>query len=238
MFCFTLPNIGSIQAKTGAGGTNSGTARSSIELSKSGRGAREGRKGGVGIANEALTKFCVHCQQFPLPFGRSNVTLHKIHNIHCHTPTSLALHPPLLLLLAVSGFCALSCSWQPTLDTWLDLTVCLYICVCKCIYVCISNPNSHFFFLLFFQHVRLSFFSPPPPLPRPIAACAPTAVKTTYSIMKMSSPRIMQQKRSSKSSNSSRVSMTTSTAEENLIESKLFSWMRLFRFASLLCRAE
>ncbi|EDW77263.1 uncharacterized protein Dwil_GK18179 [Drosophila willistoni] len=59
--------------------------------------------------------------------------------------------------------------------------------------------------------------------------------------MKMSSPRIMQQqhqKRSSKSSNSSRVSMTTSTAEENLIESKLFSWMRLFRFASLLCRAE
>ncbi|KAH8234046.1 uncharacterized protein [Drosophila suzukii] len=56
--------------------------------------------------------------------------------------------------------------------------------------------------------------------------------------MKMSSPRIMQQKRSSKSSNSSRVSMTTSTAEENLLESKLFSWMRLFRFASLLCRAE
>ncbi|KAH8241808.1 uncharacterized protein [Drosophila bipectinata] len=56
--------------------------------------------------------------------------------------------------------------------------------------------------------------------------------------MKMSSPRIVQQKRTSKSSNSSRVSMTTSTAEENLLESKLFSWMRLFRFASLLCRAE
>ncbi|KAM8716181.1 hypothetical protein ACLKA7_003119 [Drosophila subpalustris] len=77
-----------------------------------------------------------------------------------------------------------------------------------------------------------------PTLPRLVEACAQTAVKTTYSIMKMSSPRIMQQKRSSKSSNTSRVSMTTSTAEENLIESKLFSWMRLFRFASLLCRAE
>ncbi|EDW63802.2 uncharacterized protein [Drosophila virilis] len=76
------------------------------------------------------------------------------------------------------------------------------------------------------------------PSPRPVEACAHQAVKTTYSIMKMSSPRIMQQKRSSKSSNTSRVSMTTSTAEENLIESKLFSWMRLFRFASLLCRAE
>ncbi|TDG46992.1 hypothetical protein AWZ03_006573 [Drosophila navojoa] len=76
------------------------------------------------------------------------------------------------------------------------------------------------------------------PLPRLVAACAPKAVKTTYSIMKLSSPRIMQQKRTSKSSNMSRVSMTTSTAEENLIESKLFSWLRLFRFASLLCRAE
>lgn len=119
----------------------------------------------------------------------------------------------------------------------------LCVCVCMCVYecvtvsMCLSNPNS-LFFSLHLQHVRLSFFSLPPTLPRPIAACAPTAVKTTYSIMKMSSPRIMQQKRSSKSSNSSRVSMTTSTAEENLIESKLFSWMRLFRFASLLCRAE
>lgn len=162
MFCFALPNIGSIQAyKTGAGGTNSGTARSSIELSKRGRGAREGRKGGVGIANEALTKFCVHCQQFPLPFGRSNVTLHKIHNIHCHTPTSLALHPPLLLLLAVSGFCALSCSWQPTLDTWLDcMCVCVYMYVCKCIYVSLILIHISFFFF-FSARASLVFLATP-----------------------------------------------------------------------------
>ncbi|XP_019848488.1 uncharacterized protein LOC114804499 [Zeugodacus cucurbitae] len=56
--------------------------------------------------------------------------------------------------------------------------------------------------------------------------------------MKMGSPAVKQHKRASKSSSSSRVSMTTSEAEENFVESKLFSWMRLFRFASLLCRAE
>lgn len=56
----------------------------------------------------------------------------------------------------------------------------------------------------------------------------------------MASPAGNHAKRVSKLSNSSSsyVSMTTSTADENFIETKLFSWMRLFRFASLLCRAE
>ncbi|XP_005177586.1 uncharacterized protein LOC131805519 [Musca domestica] len=56
----------------------------------------------------------------------------------------------------------------------------------------------------------------------------------------MASPTLKQGNRVSQSSNSStsRVSMTTSQADENFVESKLFSWMRLFRFASLLCRAE
>ncbi|XP_037957679.1 uncharacterized protein LOC119687440 [Teleopsis dalmanni] len=53
--------------------------------------------------------------------------------------------------------------------------------------------------------------------------------------MKMGSPAIKQHKRSSKSSN---ISMSTSEVNENFVESKFFSWMRLFRFASLLCRAE
>ncbi|XP_073821108.1 uncharacterized protein [Musca autumnalis] len=60
------------------------------------------------------------------------------------------------------------------------------------------------------------------------------------STLKMASPALKQGNRVSQSSNSStsRVSMTTSQADENFVESKLFSWMRLFRFASLLCRAE
>ncbi|KAI8125240.1 hypothetical protein CVS40_4414 [Lucilia cuprina] len=45
----------------------------------------------------------------------------------------------------------------------------------------------------------------------------------------MASPACNHAKRVSKSSNSSssHVSMTTSTADENFIETKLFSWMRL-----------
>ncbi|KAM7354609.1 uncharacterized protein ACRADG_006212 isoform 1-T4 [Cochliomyia hominivorax] len=56
----------------------------------------------------------------------------------------------------------------------------------------------------------------------------------------MTSPACNHDKRASKSSNSSssHVSMTTSTANENFIETKFFCWMRVFRFASLLCRAE
>ncbi|XP_067622706.1 uncharacterized protein [Eurosta solidaginis] len=56
--------------------------------------------------------------------------------------------------------------------------------------------------------------------------------------MKMGSPAVKQHKRPSKSSNTSGVSMTTCQVEESFVESKLFSWMRLFRFASLLCRVE
>ncbi|XP_075154124.1 uncharacterized protein LOC142227442 isoform X2 [Haematobia irritans] len=56
----------------------------------------------------------------------------------------------------------------------------------------------------------------------------------------MASPALKQGNRCSQLSNSStsKVSMTTSQADENFVESKIFSWMRLFRFASLLCRAE
>uniref|UniRef100_A0A1B0AUS4 Uncharacterized protein n=2 Tax=Nemorhina TaxID=44051 RepID=A0A1B0AUS4_9MUSC len=56
----------------------------------------------------------------------------------------------------------------------------------------------------------------------------------------MGSPAFKPVKEAIKSSDSSlsRVSMTTSTIDDNFVESKLFSWMRLFRFASLLCRAE
>ncbi|XP_055920691.1 uncharacterized protein LOC129952229 [Eupeodes corollae] len=54
----------------------------------------------------------------------------------------------------------------------------------------------------------------------------------------MGSPAVKSHKRIQKSTSASQVCMTTSVADECLVESKLFSWMRLFRFVSLLCRQE